>query len=523
MAKANLYAGLTQGLSNVAEYERERPARELRMEEAKLRQKRSEQQFQQQQAMAPIQQSRAELQLEQLQGQLKQEKRARLKNETYSAFRQYNADGDARHLNNFLQSAKQMGDPTWSHWARFDPMTRTPQIEAMLGQAGVKDIDEYFSRPDLVQSKVLATDTNGQQTLLDMNKLQQGTGYTQQMTADELKQARERAAIDQLIMGEQSAETNLVHRIAEEEGISVLKAYELVKGAKGATGGSTVERVARKLMGDDPELSFSQALQKAARLQASPSGAEKDIEITKGIRDQLHSLSASGSFYDADLTDPKTREKAGELIVDLEKATGRKLTGETKRVARQLRSLLKLGGKAGEKLTSDETGILDNMMHRVKKYFSDNIEGTEGTAAYSAMRNIQRNALMGATLTASELKEFDKAAGTLGMQLGPVLAHMKTSMEDMREQLQTVVDFEDPMAAKYYLGTSMEQAEAAIDAIDERLRHFQSYAQSPGTELTLKDVQKPKVQVNVPVQATPAGSKPAVSASERWKQLKGES
>jgi len=523
MAKTSVYAGLTQGLSNVAEYERDRPAREMRMAEARQRQKRGQMAIEQEEALAPIRQTQAELQLDQMQGQLKQEKRARLKNETYNAFRQYNSDGDTRHLNNFLQSAKQMQDPMWSRWARFDPMTRTPQTEAMLGQAGVTDIDEYFNNPGLVQSKVLATDANGQQTLIDMNKLQQGTGYTMQMTTDELQQARERAQIDQLLMGTQSAETNLIHKIAEEEGISLLEANKLFKDSKG-TGGSTVERVARKLMGDDPELSFSQALQKAARLQASPSGAEKDIEITKGIREQLHSLSKSGSFYDADLNDPKTREKAGELIVDLEKATGRKLTGETKKTARQMRSLLRLGSVAGAELTDEETGVMDNMFHRVKKYFSDNIEGTAGTTAYNAMRNVQRNALMGATLTNAELKAFDQAAGTLGQQLGPVLAAMKTSMEDVKEQLQTIVDFEDPMAAKYYLGTSMEQAEAAIDAIDERLRHFQTYQQraSAGDELKVTDVTKPKVQVNVPVQATPDGSKPAVSAAERWKQLKGE-
>lgn len=525
MANTSLYAGITQGLSNVADYERERPARDMRMQEAKQRQEQSKFRFEQEQAMAPIKQSDAELRLEQLEGTLKQEKRARLKTETFSAFRQYNADGDARHLNNFLKTAKSMGDATWSKWTRFDPMTRTPQVEAMLGQAGYTDLDDYFADPELVKSKILATDANGEQVLLDLDKVQQGTGYTQQMTADELKQARERAAIDQLIRGTESAETNIIRKISEEEGISLLAAYKLYQGAKGSKGGSALERVAKKLQDEAASrgetLTTEQALQQAARAQAAPSGAEKDIGVTEGVREKLHALSETGSFYDADLSDPKTREKAGELIVDLEHATGRKLDGATKKATRQMRSLLKLGGVAGAELTDAETGVLDNMFHRVKKYFSDNIEGTAGTTAYNAMRNVQRNALMGATLTSAELKAFDQAAGTLGQQLGPVLAAMKTSMQDVKEQLQTIVDFEDPMAAKYYLGTSMEQAETAIDAIDERLRHFQTYTQASKEPLTLKDVQKPKVQVNVPVQATPAGSTPAVSASERWKQLKG--
>lgn len=549
MANTGLYAGITQGLSNVLDYERERPARErrekleiaeaqslqqerrsrqedreYRRQEAQQRQQRSKVQFEATQAANEVKQSAAELELEDLRGQVKQEKQARLKTETFNAFRSYNADGDVRHLNNFLTTAKQMGDPTWSHWTRFDPMTRTPQTEAMLGQAGVTDLDAYFSDPKLVQSKVLATDANGQQTLLDMNKLQQGTGYTQHMTTEELKQAREQAATDQLMRGTQSAETNIINKIAEEEGISILEASKRYKSATGGKGGSTVERIAQKLRDENPDMTFEQSLKQAARAQASPSGAEKDIEITKSVREQLHALSESGSFYDADLNDPKTREKAGELIVDLEKATGRKLTSETKKAARQMRSLLRLGGVAGKELTDEETGVIDNMFHRVKKYFSDNVEGTAGTTAYNAMRNVQRNALMGATLTNAELKAFDQAAGTLGQQLGPVLAAMKTSMQDVKEQLQTIVDFEDPMAAKYYLGTSMEQAEAAIDAIDERLRHFQTYKQrlSAGDALKVSDVTKPKVQVNVPVQPTPDGTKPTVSAAERWKQLKGE-
>lgn len=548
MANTALLSGITQGLSNVLDYERERPERErraaietaeaaslhqerksrqedrvYRRQEAVTRQQQAAAKFEQSMALGEAQQSKTELQLEEMKASLKKERQARLKTETFNAFRQYNGDGDTRHLNNFLQSAKQMGDKTWGHWSRFDPLTRTPQTEAMLGQAGVTDLDEYFSDPNLVKSKVLATDANGQQTLLDMNKLQQGTGYTQQMTTEELKEARERAAIDSLVMGTESAETNMIRKIAEEEGISLLEAHKLYKESKG-TGGSTVERVARKLMNDDPELTFSQALKKAARLQASPSGAEKDIAVTSTVREKLHSLSSTGSFYDADLDDPKVREKAGELIVDLEKATGRKLTGETKRAARQMRSLLRLGGVAGAELSEDETGIIDNLFYRVKKYFSDNIEGASGATAYNAMRNVQRNALMGATLTKAELAAFDQAAGTLGQQLGPVLAAMKTSMEDVREQLQTIVDFEDPMAAKYYLGTSMEQAEAAIDAIDERLRHFQTYAQraNSGNELKVSDVAKPaKVKVDIPVQATPAGSTPAMSPEEYWKQLKG--
>lgn len=527
MANASMYAGIAQGLSQVADYERERPDREMRREEARLRQESGQFKFEQMKQAAPLQREQTELELEKLRAEVKSQKQARLKTETFGAFRNYNSDKDTRHLNNFLKTAKSMGDPTWSHWARFDEVTRNYETEAMLGQAGIMNVEEYFNDPELLASKVLATDANGERTLLDMEKLQAATGYTQHMTTEELKAARERAELEKLLIGTESATTNIVRKIAKEEKISLLEAYRMYKEAEGTKeAGSTVERIATKLREADPTLSHADSIREATRIQAAPSGAEKDINVTAEVREKLHTLSPTGSFYDLDLTDPKNREKAGELIIDLEHATGRKLDSATKTAARKMRSLLALGGKAGDKISEAETGLIDHMLHKVKKYFSDNVEGTEGQATYELFRNMQRNALFGATLPAAEMSAFNAAAGTLGMQLGPALDHLVVGMEDTKESLQAIIDFEDPMAAKYYLGTSMEQAEMAIDAINERLDFIQDF-RGKNTKVTLDDVKadekKAEFKVAIPpAQVTPGGAKPAKSAAERWKELKGE-
>lgn len=513
MPSAQLYAGITEGLSNVAQYERERPLREARLAEAKARQAKSEFDFEQAQSKAPIQQSQAQLELEQTRAELATMRAQNLKRDTFSTFDAYEADGDARHLNSFLTTAKQNPQgQMWQNWVRFDPMTRNPETEAMLAQAGIRDIDGYFADPELVKSKVIGTDANGKHTLLDMNKLYQATGYTQHMGTRELNSLMQRAQIDQLERGTQSAETNMITQIAEQENISQLEAAKRYFGAKqaGRTTGSAQERIARDLMSKDETLSYEAALKQASRLSAAPSTAEKDIGVTAGVREQIHEA-AGGDFYTADLAKPETRERIGELIIDLEKATGKSLTNETKRVARDLRSMIQLGGKAGEELTEEETGIMDNMLFNFKKYVSDNVEGTEGTAAYSAMRNVARNALMGATLTPKELSEFDKAAGTLKQQLGPVLAQLKVQLEDFRGKLQSVMDFEDPMMAKYYLGMSQDQADAAIDQIDKRLTVISDYTKD-------KEVERPELETKVsPV------PKPKKSAAERFKELRSGS
>jgi hypothetical protein len=528
MASAQMYSGISQGLSQVADYERERPAREQRVAEAKTRQSQSQAKYEQSQALGKTKQSQADVELEQLRGELKTEKKARLKTETFEAFSRYDSDGDARHLNSFLKSAKKMGDPNWSKWTRFDSMTRTPETEAMLSQAGVTDIDAYFSDPTLVQSKILATDANGDHTLLDMNKLEQGLGYTDDLRGKELKAARERAEIDNLMMGTQSAETNLVSQIAEEEGISMLEAFKMVKGASGGKAGSSLERTVNKLMADDPELSYKNAMTQATRLMAGPNSTEKDINLTGQVREQLNSLSDTGSFYDVDLNDPGKRERAGELIVNLEKASGMKWSDATKKKSRQLNSLLKLGATAGEEITANETGILDNMLHKVKKYFTDSTDGVKGQAAYELYRNIQRNALYGATLPAGEIKAFNAAMGSLNMQLGPVLEQMRVSLVDTKEQLQTIISFEDPMVTKYRLGMTMDQAEAAIDALDERIRYFEPNG-GKGIDLEkAKEVTgKQPVKVDMQTKSAPTTVDSSVPKSKEevraaWNKYKGQ-
>lgn len=517
MPTAQQYAGVAEGLGNVAQHERERPLREARVAEARARQSQAEFSLEQAKAKAPIQRSQAELELERTKSEIAQLRAENLKRSTYDAFDAYEADSDIRHLNSFLSTAKQNPQGTmWHNWVRVDPLTHTPETEAMLAQAGVRDVAGYFNDPELAKSKVVGTDNQGNRALVDMNKMYQATGYLRHAGARTIANQMERAKLDQLMRGQESAETNIISDIAQEQKISLLEAAKQYHSAKnvGKVTGSEKERLAKKLQDEaaarGETLSDEEAMRQAARITAAPAGEEKEIALTKQVREQIHEA-AGGDFYKADLSSAENRDRIGELIIDLEKSTGKSLTNETKRVARDLRSMIQLGGKAGEKLTEEETGVMDNMLFNLKKYFSDNVKGAEGTAAYSAMRNVARNALMGATLTPKELSEFDKAAGTLKQQLGPVLAQLKVQLEDFKGKLQSVMDFEDPMMAKYYLGMSQENADRAIEQIDKRLTVISDYTKD-------KEVKRPELETTVsPV------PKPKKPAAERFKELRSGS
>ena len=510
MASAQQWAGVAEGLSRTQDYIRQLPEQKARRAEAQAKQGLAEEQLKDYRADTPTRRTQAELDLAQARADLRTANTANLKATTFDTFRRYDVDGDTRHLNTFLADAKKnpAGKNMWSHWVRFDPLTRNAETEAMLGQAGIADADAFFAKPELVKSKVLGTDQSGKRVLLDMNKLYAATGYTQHMTKLELEEMQQRAKIESLMRGGQSVESTMIAKIAKEEGITTLEAYEKYQQLKGVqsaessvinkiakeenlstleaferyqqikgstkTTGTKVERVADDLMTEDPSLSRPEAIKQATMLTESRTATAKDLESAQTVRDSIDELSG-GDFFSADLSDPAVRRKVGPKITELEGYTDKKLTTEDKRTIRQLRSLTALGGKAGGAITDAEAGPIDSMLRSVKKYVSNEIPGTAGTAAYETFRNVFRNALYGASLTSSETAAFTAAAGSLKQQTGPVLQQLLVQLEDVKEQLTSVYDMNDEYVAQYYIGRSREEIDEVVAALDERVEFFKSF------------------------------------------------
>ena len=176
MPSATTLAGVTQGLSNVQQYERERPMREARLAEANLRRKQSELELNEYIANTQNRQTMKDVEVAKMKNELFNLQTESLKNATFSAFKSYNADQDPRHLNAFSQRAKAspVGSQMWSKWARFDQMQDTPFVRAQLGQAGyapeVQDAIIAGAADKDMPAFVVATDTQGNQQLLISTK-----------------------------------------------------------------------------------------------------------------------------------------------------------------------------------------------------------------------------------------------------------------------------------------------------------------------------------------------------------------
>lgn len=499
---SGLGRGLTQGAERQIAEQREEPFRQERLAQAKAQTALAQEQVD----SAPLRKSNQELQNEMLQMQVRQGQNQQLKQQSFDAFRLYNSDGDAKHLNTFYNDAKRtpQGQNMFGQVARVDNLERTAETERMLKQAGIQDLDGFFSDPELVKQLVVTTQTNGQRVLTDMAQVYAGTGFTNYMNNEQLDLMTKQAGLMRAMQGGQSHQNvtsreRIAREMAEQTGMPVYEAYMKLDQKAGST--SNLDKLTRAILEENPGMSdmeaYDMALRKLksteteryvddkvsatgddrvsvteeVRARKARTSTQKNIEATQGIRDEIEALRTEG--YDA--TNPADRRKMGLLITDLEAITGRKMPTEDRRVVRELRNLTNLGATAGAQITDAETGPLDYMMKNVRKYISDNVSGTEATTSYEQFRNVFRNALYGATLTNAEIEAFTRAAGSLSQQRGPALSALRTQMQSVRNNLQSIYDMNDPDIAEYYLGMSLDDADRAIEGLDERLQMMQGY------------------------------------------------
>ena len=502
MASAYIGLGITQGARNVGDTLRAEPERQARLAEAKNRQEVSRMQLQQQKTLQPNQ---TQLQVQQLQNELYTAQKQGLQSKTFDAFRAYDGDGNTKHLNNFLKYAKSnpAGQSIYSDAVRYDEVVRSKEAEDALKKMGITDIDGYFENPSEVGNFVWATDAEGQKTMVDLDKVYAMTGYTQYMQDAELQRMNTRSLILQRMRsGESKQRVTALERIAkikaQDEGIPVWQAYEdLKKGAASARGTET-ERLAKELMQNNPDLDYPEAYEQAVQVKRGGGGskderearriseeegrdynevyeevkargerttAQKSTDEINATKDELDKQ-FEGGFLDADLSTPEARRKASRYITRIEKDFP--MTTEDRRITTELRQLTSLGEVAGENITDQQAGPIDSMIRGVKKYLSNDIGGTAGTAAYESFRNTLRHALYGASLTQGEIDAFNSAAGSLKEQTGPVLVKLKTQLFELKNKLEAVYDLNDEYVAKYRLNMDLDQVAKVIDAIEER-------------------------------------------------------
>ena len=536
MKGAFIGAGIAKGSAQVAEWERGREMRDLQRQEAQQRVKMNEQ------AMTQNEQVSAE-QLKQLQMQTQQLAQQQFRSDTYNALRLYESDGDPRHLNGFLQQAKQspVAGNMFSNIARVDRLTSSDA--ELVKQLGVQDTEGLVKDPNLAKQYVVATFTDGSKNLIDMEKMYAGTGFATQLASEQADLMGKRSlAISRMRTGERADRLSSMERVAtqmsEELGIPMWQAYERLKGGATKQAGSELERLATQIQEQNPDMDYLDAYEQAVNMRTSGSETErsdraeaeqtgedyntvlqrkvKEKNAPNSVKEADAANAATtelqdafgGKFYETDFTDPNNRRLAQPYIRTIEKTTGAKFSEEDKRQFRLARQLVGLGGRAGTAITPEETGLIDSMLSNVQSYISDSVsDGKQGVAAYESFRNVVRNALFGSALTGAEIDAFNKAAGTLGQQQGPVLAKFMEQLKIVRDNLSGVAQMNDEVLSHYYLGADQEKVSDIIYALDQRIGRLNKIAGSSDKEAPM-------------VPATPQGSAKPKTKEEQQAILK---
>jgi len=499
MTTAHTGAGIAQGAANVASYARAKPERDLRMQEAQNRQKLSSLKLDEYQADSPMRQSTKDVEIQNLKNELYKGQASGLQAKTFDAFDRYQGDRNVRHLNNFFTEAKQnpIGADMYKEIARVDSID-TPEGHKMLKQAGI----DPAGASEL--NYVIATRTNGDQEIRDMNQVYAMTGYTKRMDDQALDRlTKESLNAQRLRSGMSSGRITDTQRLAEiimseQPNMTKQEAWEEASGIlkpKSTGRGSELERLAQDLMDADPELSKVDAYAEAVRMKKEGGTAEERLagkrekgtssEASEALHaerirstdqvkiDEVNTAKDSldemfeGSFTDSDMTVPANRTKASRLMSRVEQEFPMNVAD--RKVAKEIRQLSALGNIAGEEITDQQAGPIDSLIRGVKKYISNDVEGVEGTAAYESFRNTLRHALYGATVSKGETQTFTSAMGSLTEQKGPVLVKLKSQLGDLKEQLSSVYDMNDPYVAKYRLNMDQDQLADVISALDERI------------------------------------------------------
>lgn len=294
---------------------------------------------------------------------------------------------------------------------------------------------------------------------------------------------------------------------------TVEEAYTAYKNAGRST--TDTEKFVQDYMERNPDATREQAV--AAGREAgrdNRTSQQKNIEVAEQSQTDLDKT-FGGDFLTADLSKvtPEQRRAINTNLNRMEQVGGLELSNEDKTQIRKMGQIFPTLVTAGTNLTEEQTGLLDSTLGNLKTYVQDAVPGKEGTAAYNTARMLFNNAMLGTQISKHEQQSANKAFGSLGQGLGPVLTGIRQQMILSRDNLSAIANLNDPYVVKARLGVSQEQVDKAIQGIDSRLNLLNSIEHGS----TAKGSSGIKVNVtptttNTPTVAQPVGTRPPLDS-----------
>lgn len=374
---------------------------------------------------------------------------ARIK--TFDAFRAYNSDYDTRHLNRAL------ADPVIKNL--FPDVVSVDKINPandgrLIRESGFDEglFDDPELGPNAIDRFVKINKADGTQEISDIVNLQAATGYTKAMTAEELDRLEKRSVIAKNLKTGQGTDTASAK--------DAVKWGPILNKLQKHPDGSTLtpdELAFHKLMTD--------------KTQGNIAGRVEEVDAT--TKEMLESVGGDAGWQKLDLSKRSTRLKVGPAIEKIEKLGGLELSAEHEKVITNVNKLLALGEPAA-KLTDKETGLIDNVFFRMKKYVpgtltDDDLRAVQASSGYAAFQNELRKVLYGSVLTPGEIEKFNSAYGTLRQQFPEVMSQFGTMLRGLQADIESVANFNNPYVIEYRLGATSDRVDNLIDNVDSVL------------------------------------------------------
>jgi hypothetical protein len=387
-----------------------------------------------------------------------------IKRRTFDAFDRFSADNDTRHLTTMIQDLKQQGLPTGplGDIARVDKLSE--QDKDALERLGF-DSDAVLASPEALATLVRITSNTGETTIRSVDKLKGGTGYSRYASSRELQEQKTRAQI-----------------------LALLR-----RGQTGGGAGTKDEREAARLMQEkypEVEQGSDEYTEKyndeyatiVRRNRQTAAGKEEDrVDEVVAKIDATAQEKFGEDFFDLSMAEPKNRRAFERDIERMERLGKLSLSESEKKKISQIKQLIAVGDPASN-ISDKETGLIDRFSNNVQKFVHDKVEGVEATSAYSAYRNILRNALYGSVLTEGEMKAFRDQFGDLGQQTGPILVQFKTALTQLQGDMQALLDTNNSYVTHFRMGKDKEQLQDIIDGLQERVSFLGSMS-SAGSDV----------------------------------------
>jgi hypothetical protein len=348
---------------------------------------------------------------------------------TFDMLRAYDADSHVKHLDNAMRKDPILSD-IYKDILSVEKLDMQNDAK-IIRESGIMDLEDgpNMSQEALQHRFLKVTRPDGTKEVVDILDLQAATGYLNALNATELEQYGP---------GELEKTARFVAETTEQPLDEVTSALYNKKVA-GVTPG---------------------------QIAIAEKAEEKLLETFGGPE----------KFFATDFSDKGNRMLASREIRAMEQAGGDELAAADRADLKDINTLIVSADIVSEELTPEATGILDNFTSNVQKYLDDQgIAQTEARAAYNAYRNALLRSFGGTAMSESEVKNFERAFGSLSQKFPAVISQFRQALLQTKAKLETVARLNNPYIAHYYLGTSQDDLDIITSRMENTLARLSKF------------------------------------------------